>query len=252
MMRSLLAAALLLLPSCVELGAKVDIGYTRIDPKGSLALDSSGSGNLLSLENDLQDDLGLTNEADSMYGHVELDAVMFHFTASAFRIEDKAQGTLRADFGGITASTPVETDFDVTNYRATAGFNLLNLAGVRISPGVGVNVLDSKTTVRSLISPLEEDLKGTVPVPFLSLDAGLEISIVDVSLGLGWINGHYGDFEGEMFDLEALARLRILDPVHVFVGYRLVRMDVEGEQDGDTGRFDLDWQGWTAGVGIDF
>jgi hypothetical protein len=159
---------------------------------------------------------------------------------------------LNAAFGTIPANTPVDTDLDLQVYKVALSLDLIDIGPVRISPGLAADVLLSNTSVTSLALNRKEDLDGVIPLPMLFLQAEVDIWLADLVVDVGWLDTSYSDFSGEILDVEALLRFKPLGPLHVFVGYRAVRLNVEGEQSGDSGRLDFDFSGWTAGVGLHF
>lgn len=249
-----LLALLPLIASCTGLGAKIDIGYMEVQPSGNLALETGTGGGAPSLtsNNDINDDLGIADKLDSPYVRAELDLGLFYLTGSGFRVKDEATGQLNAAFGTIPANTPVDTDMDLQVYKLAATLDLIDIGPVRISPGLAADVILSNTTVTANAVTVSEDLDGAIPVPMLFLQGEADFGIVDLVLDVGWLDASYSSFSGEILDIEALARLKPLGPLELFVGYRAVVLDLTGESGGDSGRIDLEFKGWMAGLGLYF
>jgi hypothetical protein len=245
---------LFLLASCTGLGARIDLGYMQVQPSGHLALETGGGGGppAVSRNNDINSDLGIATELDSPYARVELDFGLLHLTGSGFSVKDQATGVLTADFGTIPVNTPVETDLDLQVYKAAATLDLIDIGPVRISPGLAADVILSNTTITATSLTVQEDLDGTIPLPMLFIQGEADLGIVDFVLDLGWLDASYGDVSGEILDLEFLARLQPIGPLTIFVGYRVVQLDITGDQDGDSGRIDLEFEGWMGGLGLHF
>ena len=241
-----------LMVSCAGLGAKIDLGYMQVEPSGSLALESGsgGGGPSVSSNNDINDDLGVATKLDSLYARVELDAGLLHFTGSGYRVKDQASGTLRADFGSIPANTAVRTDLDLQIYKVAATLDLIDIGPVRISPGLAADIVLSNTSIAG--ASVAEDLDGTIPVPMLFVQGEVDFSILEMVVDLGWLDGNYGNYSGNVLDAEAMLRVKPLAMLQVFVGYRATLLDISRDENGDSDRIDLDFRGWTAGVGVQF
>ncbi len=246
--------ALPLLASCSGMGVKIDVGVMRVQPSGNLALEVGIGGGAPSItsNNDINEDLGIADELDSPYARVELDLGLLYLTGSGFRVKYQGTGQLNAAFGNIPANTPVETDMDLQVYKLALTLDLIDIGPVRISPGLAADVILSDTTVTAVGFAFQEALDGTIPVPMLFLQAEVDLKIVDLVLDVGWLDASYSSFSGEILDVEALVRVQPLGPLQIFVGYRAVSLDITGEQDGDSGRIDLEFKGWVAGLGLHF
>ena len=241
-----------LMASCTGLGAKIDVGYMQVEPSGSLALEGGPGGGApsLSSNNDINDDLGIASKLDSFYARAELDTGLLHFTGSGFRVQDKALGTLSAAFGNIPANTPVETDLDLQIYKIGVSLDLIDIGPVRISPGLAADVVISDTSITG--SSLAEDLNGTIPIPMLFIQGEVDFSILELVVDLGWLDASYDSYTVDVLDVEAMLRVKPIGMFQLFVGYRATLLDISRDETGNRDRIDLDFRGWTAGVGIHF
>ena len=107
--------------------------------------------------------------------------------------------------------------------------------------------------VRSTAANIEETLDAVAPVPMLfgqaEVDVGMFQAVLDVG---GMVVKNIEDADGTFLDIELIARLRPLDHVEVFAGFRHILLDVEGVADNQDFLGDLSLTGWMIGGGISF
>ena len=202
---------------------------------------------------DVQEGFGLREKMDSPYGRVEVQALIARLQVSGFQIDQTGQGTLAVQFGDIPVSTPIETTLDMTNIKGELLFDLIDIGPVRISPGIGVDYFDLQLESRSLaVTTLRESLDAQAPVPMLFVQAELDLGVVDFVADIGGMKADVEDADGTAIDIELLARVRPLDHVEIFAGYRHIILDVEGKADGQDYLSDLELSGFIIGGGIYF
>jgi hypothetical protein len=215
---------------------------------GDVALEPSSGGVALgSIRTDLEDDLGLNDESGSLHARIELETEIGRWNASVFRHTDSGTGVLDSTFGNIPAGTPVDASLSLTNLKAAWMYDF-DTGVVRLSPGIGIDLFDIETSVRS-VTPVTafEEVEVLAPVPMVFLQAELDLDIVAATVDAGGMSIDLRDAAGTYWDLEGLLRVPVVDHIEVFGGFRYIHIDADGTADGQ--RFDasLDLTGWIVG-----
>ena len=250
--RTGLLFCLLLLGSCGSAGLKVFAGYTQVEMSGTVALDSSVGGvDFGTIQVDLEDDLGLTDEVGSPYGRAEVDLGLIHLTGSGFIYDELSTGALSVDFGDITFGSTVESDIEIMNFKGAITFDMVDVGPLRLSPGVGVDLFDINMTIRST-APIvaSERVEILTPVPMLFLQTEFDFGPVGATLDTGWMSLDLGDVKGTWIDIEGLATFNMFSAFEIFAGYRYISIDTDGDADGQAFEADVELQGWIIGGGI--
>ena len=159
---------------------------------------------------DIQDSLGLDDGEPSLLLRAELDAGPVRITGSAFQYSGEGTGTLTGDYGGIPASTQVQSEIDMLVGKAAVTFDLLDFDVVRFSPGVGVDIFTIDSTVTDINTMETESIDEVIPLPMIFLQAEADIGPVGLIVDAGGIDVDYDEFSGTFFDIEAMA---IVEPV---------------------------------------
>ena len=108
---------------------------------GDIGLSSGIGGLPASAHQDVDSAFGLGDSQGSPYGRAQLDLGVPVLTVSAFRFEEQGTGELSGSFGGIPASTSIESELSFTNIKASATFDI-DLGPVKVAPGLAVDVFD--------------------------------------------------------------------------------------------------------------
>ena len=80
----------------------------------------------------------------------------------------------------------------------------------------------------------------------------VDLGIVSAVVEGGYITADVDDVEGEVLDIEAQLVLHPTDLIEVFVGYRSLELQFDGDIDGDTFDTDIQISGFLVGGGIRF
>ncbi len=247
---ALLPLAFMSLTACNGLGIKVDGGYAQMEFSGDMKLAPSTTIPGLTLDPvDVQDDLGLDAKVGTPYGRVEMGFVLGSITASGFTHDQDGSGTLTTRFGDLTASTPVTTSLELRNAKVALHFDLLNLGVFRVSPGIGLDVFDINLNVSSL--SLTEQIDVIAPVPMAFVQGEIDLGAVEAVIDVGALKADVGDASGMFLDVEALLRYSPTPKIHAFVGARLIRIDANGNADGQDFDLNLTLKGFMGGIGFD-
>ena len=232
MPKHLLPALLLALAaSCTSVS--VIPRYGGYDLGGHVGISSSGSPQ----KNDLKG-IGLEDDSSVPGGRVDLEAGGTHLTVAASDSSHGGSGTLQRTIseGGTTipAGTAIDSEFDVTLVEGMVTWDLV--PGDLVEAGIGLGVvvldLDAEFTAPSLSATVATD--EVLPVPVLALRAGLDLERFDVSAVLGAMDVHAGGDEIAVYDLDLMARFRVLGAAGrrigaIVAGYRYV--DAAAEYD---------------------
>lgn len=251
-MRTGLAVALLCgFSSCVDLRARAYAGYIETELSGEVGLEG-GVGPVVATSNvDVQDSLGLGKEG-SPYFRADLGTGIVNITGSVFSYDAKGDGLLTANFGGISAGVPVQTDLEFLNIKGAITFDLINIGPVRLSPGVAVDYFDWKMQVTTTALNVTEQLNAEVPVPLLFAQGEVTLGPVAALVDFGGMKASWGDIDGTYYDLEALLRVNPFSKIELIAGYRWIAVESTGESNGQRYDADVELQGWFVGGGLAF
>ncbi|MFQ5505286.1 MAG: hypothetical protein ACE5F1_10865 [Planctomycetota bacterium] len=239
-----------LLQACSGIGITADAGVARWVADGDVSLGPSSGApvNLDNLLNNIGDVFGLDEGTETPYARVELSAPVASFTFSGFTYDTNADGVLANNFGDLLRGANVSTDAEIANLKGAVHFDLLNLGMVRISPGLGVDLLDLSIAANSSLGT--EQVDALAPMPMLFVQGEVEIGPFDGVLDLGYFEANLPEADGQFFDIEAILRWRPLERMELFAGYRMILADAKGDTVGQLFAADLQLSGWMAGIGF--
>jgi hypothetical protein len=240
--------------ACSAPSARLHAGYMQSGLSGNASLQTTVAGTSASARANVESGLGLADDSNSLYVRAELDAGPLRFSGSAFRYEQSGRGRLDVDFGDIRAGTEVDADISMGVLKGGLTFDLLDLGVIRISPGLGADLIDLEATVvdASGLTNESERIDELVPIPILFVQAEAEIGPVSAVVEFGGMDITYDTFSGRLVDLEALLLVEPVDSVELFAGYRWISLDASGQTDDGDFATDLVLQGWFAGGGFRF
>jgi len=255
-MKSILICPALLvaaLPSCIHFGANAHVGYTRMRMSGTMALNATAGGTpVASIKNDIETDLGLGDPSDSLYARVELDGGPIALTASGFQYAESGSGTLTFDFGNISAGTTVDSDIEFNNLKVALTLDIIDVAGVRLSPGVGVDLFDVKMSVKDTTMLIDESVDELLPVPMVFVKGELALGPVTATVDAGGMSATVQELNGSYWDIEGLVRLKLFSNLEAFAGYRYISIDGDGTSEGQDFDVNVVLDGWMIGGGVSF
>lgn len=238
------------LTSCYQFDLTLQGGYAQLALDGDAGY-ATGTGSIV-IQEDIERSLGLGDDQGSPYARVAMDFGVPVLAVSAFSFEENGRGLLTQDFGDVSAGLPVLTDFEMLSAKVSYLFQIPIGIG-SIAPGLAANFVDMSIFVRDTIGVASEDVQLQAPLPMamarLEIDA---IPGVQLSAEAGYIRVDVDDVDAELLDVEALLEVTALDPVNLFVGYRAISLEGEGEIDGDNIDVDLGLSGFLIGGGVHF
>ena len=236
--------------ACSPLRAKAYGGYIQSEMTGTVALAPPAS-TIPPVGADVEDALG-ADTSGSPYGRLELGAGIVGLTASAFQFSSSGPGTLTADFGNLSAGTPVDSDIDFLNIKSAITIDLIDVGFLRIAPGFGVDYLDLDMEVRATNIAALERLQVQVPAPLGFVQGEVKLGPVGITADFGAMSINTEEVDGDYFDFEGLVHVKPLPHVELFGGYRWIQFDASGEVDGQMYDADLQLRGWFVGGGVTF
>jgi len=155
-------------------GLQIGTSSWTPDYSGSFALDGSASGTDI----DIEDDLGFDDEShSSLWIKIEHPVpVLPNIRIVSSDLDASASNTLTRDIiyddETFSASTDVDTRFDMSNTEFTLYYELLD-NWINLDAGMSVRRYDGVSRIRTSTSSAEEDLDFTVPL--LYLDARIDL-----------------------------------------------------------------------------
>lgn len=247
-----LAALLLpaLLASCETPEFTADAGYMFMEIAGDFSFDGSGGGGSLSIN--LGEGLDISN-GNSPYGKVEAAVAGFRFGVSGFKYSDSGDSILSASFGDISAGSTVKTDLDLTNLKVTLAYDLFDFGFLRISPGIGLDYfdIDLEMVATSPIAAFEK-IDFEAPVPMLYLSAQLTYEDFTLDADVSGMSVSLQDADGLFWDISAKLRYQPVPLFDMFVGYRYLLINADGDAGGQDFDADIHLNGLFFGASFGF
>lgn len=247
---SLVAAAIVAaLPSCSAPGVAVQAGYARLQLDGDIGYAQGGG---VAFAQDIESAFGLGDAQGTPYGRAALDLGTPVFAVSGFLFEDEGTGQLQANFGDISATTPVRSTFDMGNVKGSFALEI-PIGPVSISPGLAIDYFDLDISVADTFGALREEVAvaGPVPMAFVRAEASLWMFAVLAEVGYMEVNDIDG-VDASLLDVEALVEIRPTALLHVFAGYRAMDLSIDGTIDDEDFDADVTLSGFVLGGGLRF
>lgn len=233
--------------------AQARVAYAQLGLAGDIGLGDSSGGAVGDARVDLQDDLGLDHPVGTPYFNGELSTLAGNVSLSAFSFSQNSRGQLSGDFGDLPSGQQVATDFDITSVKAFYSYDVLELGPLRLAPGLGIDLLETQTTVSTISAPSAfEEIEVLAPIPMLFVEAEVDLKIVSAEIEVGGSSLSFSDADGTFWDIEAQVVGSIMPLVDLYAGYRFISIDADGTSEGQQFRANLDVQGWFIGGGIRF
>jgi len=234
----------------------VGAGLQQVALSGSIDTTTPiGKGGSVTTAFDLEDDAGQDEEQSALYAAAQLGIAPLELRVSGFEYANEASGTFTGELLGTTFSGPVETDFDLSAYKLTMGLDVLNLERLRVGAIVGATVMDLDFLIASTTVPdASENLDEMVPAPVAGVRADLKV-IDGVRVGGEFTMLPIDEVEGfevSFIDWELGIHVEPLPYLEVFGLYREIRLELDGDIDGNDAALDIGLRGPVIGVAITF
>lgn len=253
----LLAAALLPLPACYQIQVTANAGPALLSVSGDIGYHEGssvgGSSTFPPVIQDIDSAFGVGNTETVPFGSVAVDTGVPVLTISSFRFATSGEGALQEGFGGLANGTPVRSDFEVLDVKATYVFGI-PLGPLSISPGFGVDYLDMKLRVVNQVNPSEVQTADlTAPIPYGVVRAEyVHEKRLRLMAEIGHMSADVDDYEARLVEFEAMVSYQLSTHWHLFAGYRYLVLDAKAELDGDFIDAKFSMQGPMVGGGLRF
>jgi hypothetical protein len=235
---SALAACAATLSACYQIQVTANAGPALLAVSGDIGYyekDAVGGGSTFPpVIQDIDSAFGVGNTEVAPFGSVSVDVGVPVLTISSFRFASSGEGELQEGFGGLPNGTPVRSDFEVLDVKATYVFGI-PVGPVSIAPGVGMDFLDMKLRVVNQINPGEVQTADlTVPLPYGVVRAEYAYrNRLRFTAEVGYMQADFDDYEARLVQAEAMATYHLSSSWHVFLGYRHLVLDAKADLDGD-------------------
>jgi hypothetical protein len=244
-------ALLATLASCAAPQFTVAPTYGLFEPKGDVSYVSSGGGTA----NNSIDTLGLDESEGTFGARADFKWGVPHLTVSTQASSWEGDGTLTADFGGISAGVNVESELDLALHRAILTFDVLPTDTFELGLGFGVTAADIDAQVTDDLTNTTESADEVAPIPLLALRGGFRIWRLDFEALVAGMSIASGDDEATYLEADFNARMALFgSPGNVngslLLGWRQVDIDVEYTDGGDDVALDLTFNGPYFGLQI--
>jgi hypothetical protein len=259
--RPFLLATLACLGACSapQLDVMPRVSQSKLD--GTVSVQGGG---MSIADNDLDKDLGLGETSTEFGGRADLDfggeTVTLAYSPGSF----SGNGTLKSDidYNGTTipAATNVASSVDLNLGSLLWTHDFVPSDTVEAGIGLGVQYVDFKSRVTSTDAgtPGTVDLSESVPLPVLVVRGGVAFGPVDFSALASGVEANYNGNDAKLFDLDVLARWRILGNSSghlsgaLIVGFHHTKVDADYTNNSDRVKADMTVSGMYYGLSIGF
>ena len=227
------------------------IFYPRSTTSAALTPSGGGTGTVINFEDTLEK-RSVAPNAGLFWRATDNWRVDFEY----FEIARDATRTLAQDvqWGDLTftAGTAVHSTFDFSDLRISAAYSFFKRPDKEIGVGLGVHVAGMKASIQSAgIGAEATDV--TAPLPVVNL-YGM-FALTDewaVNMRADWLSLTYGDYSGDVRNLEINALYQPFRNVGFGLGVRSLVIDVDIDNTDWRGQARLSFQGPTAFMTVSF
>ncbi len=239
---ALLTAGLFLSPwsqADVILGGTVEVARWAAELDGK----ARNGGNTI----DVNDDLGFDDDNFNFFvaSFEHTIPVLPNIRVESIKLEQAENGTLSANFDGLSASTDVRTTLDLSHMDLTLYYEVLD-NWVTIDLGLTAKKFDGELAIRQQGGSGESFTEIDETIPLLYAAAEVELPLSGLSAGIDISGVRYSD--NSLYD----ARVRLRQDISlafVELGYRSLAAKIE---DLDETEVDIDLSGIYFSLGLDF
>lgn len=249
---SLLASCALLASACSTAHFSVLPRGGNFEPDGEVALSGSAGGVGVTATNSVEA-LGLVEDEGVPGLRADLDWGASRWTFAWQQSEHGGTGTLEAEISdddvSIPAGTQVDSVFDMGIGELLVTFDLVPGDTFELGLGLGAALFDLDVSVTDQTTGDTVDPDETLFLaPLVALRGGVRIWRVDLEALLGGMDLTYDGDSASLYDLDVFARLNLFGSVGaahgaVVLGYRLLDLDVDYDEDDGAVEADVDFAG---------
>ncbi len=231
--RGLAAAAALAAAACADANPLVTVEGGLYAPKldGHIGLASTITTDVDTIDLDSSLALGSRQYEPYLRGEVNLGGL--DLAVSGFKTSQSGTGTVTADFGNISAGSTVDSKLDLGFVHAALCYDMIDTKWVTLGAGLGADYFDLDMQVAETAFALSESVHVKQGLPLLVARGVFRTPVLplDLQIEASGITGHYQDFDGTLFDVEALLHCKVVGPLSVYGGYRFMHFDFSGTAD---------------------
>lgn len=246
-----LFAACAAVASCAAPQFSVAPTYGTLEPKGDMSYVSSGAA----VANNSIDSLGLDDAEGTLGLRADFKWGSPHLTLATQSASWDGDGTLQADFGGISAGVPVDTELDLGLHRMVLTFDVLPTSNFELGLGFGVTVADIEAQVTKpadVPNPgdprLTESADEVAPIPLLALRAGVRVWKIDLEALVSGLSVSFDEGDATYVEADLNGSLQFFGAPggvagSVMLGWRHIDIDVEYEDADNDAQVDVRFSG---------
>ncbi len=237
-----------------DLVMTLGVFYPRSSTAASLGPSDGGSGAIISFEDaldlerrSLAASFGLFWRATDNW-RVELEYYAINRDATRTLATDIDWG----DLPPLISGTIVDSTFDFSDIRLSAAYAFFRRQDKEIGAGLGLHVADIKASLQAEGGSAEA-ADVTAPLPVVNLYS--MFALTDkwaLNMRVDWLSLTYGDYKGDVRNLEVSAIYQPFRNVGFGLGIRNMVVDIEVDSTDWRGRARLSHQGPTAFVTVSF
>jgi hypothetical protein len=229
------------------------IFYPRNTTSASLYPSAGGVGTDVNFENALDLDKRNIVPTAGVFWRVSdnwrVEAEYFKISRDGTRVtaEEVTWGDLTFNVG-----TTVNSSFDFSDLRISGAYSFFKRKDKELGVGLGLHVAGIKTQVQAA-SVGSDSTNVTAPLPVLNVYGMFALTNTwAVTLRSDWLSLTYGDYTGDVRNIEINALYQPFKNVGFGVGVRSLLIDVDISNTDWTGQAQVDFQGPDAFMTISF
>ena len=231
-------------------------GVFSADTDTDMRLDADDG--TLGTEVSAEEDLGLADHSD--VGDVEVELrirekhrVRFNY----FKIERAAtevlDRTIRFGNDVYNAGDEVLSSIDMRNFALTYSYEALRFDRYELGVALGVNIVELNAQARVPARGIREEESRAGPTPTVGIHTLVRITErIHAEARADYMQLQVDDFEGTVTNLYGAVVYRFNRNIGVGLGYMLLDTEVESNDPGDTGRFNISNSGGLLFVRVTF
>ena len=246
----------LCLAACSAPQFQAEILYGPLDPSGDVAITDTSLIVPIKASESVAD-LGINDEEGTLGARADLKWGMPHLTLTTQSSSWSGDGTIDADFGGISvpgASLAVSSELDLAVHRALLTFDLAPTDLLELGLGFGLTAVDIDASVAERGNPAnEESLDELLPIPVLAARAAGRLAGFELE---GLVSGLSAKVDGDQatfLELDLNAKYAFVGEhgsLHgaVVLGWRRIDFELEYTDGGLDYDVDLGFDGPYIGL----
>ncbi len=253
-MRYLVPLSVLAATGCSAPQLEVIPRFQRFEIDGEFAASATGLTGSNSLAG-----LGIDDDPIEFSPRVDFSAGPFEVSADYLDVSYAGSGDVETEieFNGqtFTVGTIVDTEIDIKLGRASATWDMIPTNTVDLGLGIGLAYTKARAYVREQSTGDSAVTEEEAPFPYLAARARVALGDLSLELLGGYLQFDYDDVDASYLDLDAMARWAVIGgdehlAVSLLAGYRIIQLDLEYLDSGDTVDIEADLKGPYAGISL--